>query len=75
MALNGFKRTSGAEPSPYQKRIEAIDNVILCVAETETMINDIGQSLVEGIEIAPKKTPDRGRGRRFVWTGRKFAFR
>ena len=75
MLLNGLKRGSGAEPSPYQKRIEAMDNVILCVAEAERMINDIGKSLVEEVEMIPRRTQDRGRGKKFVWTGRRFAFR
>jgi hypothetical protein len=37
---------SDAEPSDFQKRLLNIDNVILCVAEAEKMINDIGRSLL-----------------------------
>ncbi|AFM27090.1 hypothetical protein [Desulfomonile tiedjei] len=35
-----------AELSEYQKRIENIENVILCVSEAEKMIEDIGLDLV-----------------------------
>jgi hypothetical protein len=37
---------SDSEPSDFQKRLVNIDNVILCVAEAEKMINDIGKSLL-----------------------------
>ncbi len=41
--MNG--RKSIAEMSDYQKRVENIDNAILCVAEAEKMVNAIGQDL------------------------------
>jgi hypothetical protein len=31
--------------TPYQKKVEAIENVILCVAEAERMVANIGQSM------------------------------
>lgn len=37
----------------YQKRIAATENVILCVAEAEKMVNAIGQSLLLGPESTP----------------------
>jgi hypothetical protein len=43
---NGFRMKSNAELSPYQKKIESIDNVILCVAEAELMVRHIGSSVV-----------------------------
>ncbi|MEW6349623.1 MAG: hypothetical protein AB1646_11225 [Thermodesulfobacteriota bacterium] len=46
-----------AKLSEYQKKIESIDNVILCVAEAERMIAGIGRSLVPDLveKPAPKK--------------------
>ncbi len=41
--------------SEYQKRIESIDNVILCVAEAERMIARIGMALVA--DLVEKPTP------------------
>jgi hypothetical protein len=50
MAGNGYRVKSTSELSPYQKRIEKIDNVILCVAEAERMVSEIGKSLFPGLE-------------------------
>ena len=46
MGCNGYTIKSDAESSEYQKKIESIDNVILCVAEAEIMLRQIGASLV-----------------------------
>jgi hypothetical protein len=46
MSFNGNKILSDTELSEYQKKIESIDNVILCVAEAERMLAKIGKSLV-----------------------------
>jgi hypothetical protein len=50
---------SDAELSDYQKRLESIDNVILCIAEAERYVLDLGKSLVDDLdkykEIAKKK--------------------
>jgi len=46
MNFNGFTTKPDTELSEYQKKIEAIDNVILCVAEAERMLADIGRSLI-----------------------------
>lgn len=51
MAYNGLKTKTTREPSEYQKRIEAIDNVILCVAEVERMICEIGNKLLPEPEV------------------------
>jgi hypothetical protein len=37
---------AGGELSEYQKRIENIENVILCVSEAEKMIEHIGLDLI-----------------------------
>ncbi len=46
MNLNGHTIKSDTELSEYQKKIESMDNVILCVAEAERMLADIGRSLI-----------------------------
>ncbi len=33
--------------TPFQKRVEAIETVILCVAEVEKMVRDMGKSMVD----------------------------
>ncbi|MDQ7781948.1 MAG: hypothetical protein RDU20_03650 [Desulfomonilaceae bacterium] len=52
--MNGYRPKSNRELSEYQKRIEAIDNVILCVAEAERMCREVGMSLISESEIAKK---------------------
>ena len=53
--MNGYRqKKSGEELTEYQRRIEAIDNVILCVAEAEKMFREIGMSLISESEIAEK---------------------
>jgi len=46
MNHNGYSTTPRSELSEYQKKIESIDNVILCVAEAERMLNEVGRSLL-----------------------------
>ena len=56
MNHNGYSTTSRSELSEYQKKIESIDNVILCVAEAERMLNEVGRSLLaEPVEKLPEK--------------------
>jgi hypothetical protein len=65
---NGYRTKTKAELSDYQKRIELIDNVILCVAEAERMINEIGRILAPDSllqSVRPDESP-RGRRRR-IW--------
>ena len=57
MYTNGYNMKQNSELSPYQKRIEGIDNVILCVAEAERMLTQIGNSLVSDLD-APKERVD-----------------
>jgi hypothetical protein len=69
MSGNGYRLKTNSEMSPYQKRIEAIDNAILCVAEAEKMVKEIGRSLFPGLEkkliLKPRKKISV-----FPWTGR-----
>ncbi len=52
---NSHRLKNNAELSPYQKRIDSIDSPILCVAEVEKMINEIGRDLVSEVEIVCRK--------------------
>jgi hypothetical protein len=59
MSYNGFRPKAKRVLSDYQKRIEAIDNVILCVAEVEQMIEEIGNQLLpepEVLELARERS-------------------
>jgi hypothetical protein len=54
---NDYRVKSSTELSEYQKRIENIENTILCVSEVEKMVREIGTDLVpEDLEV-PKKRP------------------
>jgi len=75
VALNGIKSQSDSEQSPYQKEIEAIDNVILCVASAEKMLREIGKSMVNEIESMPKPPVNGARTKSFVWSGRRYSAR
>jgi len=58
---------SNSELSAYQKKIEAIDNVILCVAEAERMVRDIGRSLVSDVSVTKTSGNDLPKSDRFPW--------
>jgi hypothetical protein len=51
MAFNGYPTKPVSEYSEYQKKIESIDNVILCVAEAESMVNQVGSSLLPDLAV------------------------
>ena len=73
MYTNGYKMKQNQELSPYQKRIEGIDNVILCVAEAERMLTQIGNSLVSDLDVPKKRVDNSVQRRRFSWKGRDSA--
>jgi hypothetical protein len=58
---------SNSEFSVYQKKIEAIDNVILCVAEAEKMVNEIGESLFKEIMLASESETAQPKSDIFSW--------
>ena len=70
MYTNGYKMKQNSELSPYQKKIEGIDNVILCVAEAERMLTQIGTSLVSDLVAPEKRTNDRVKRQNFAWRNR-----
>jgi len=58
---------SNSEFSDYQKKIEAMDNVILCVAEAERMVHEIGKSLVSEIEPSKASGHDQTTSGKLAW--------
>jgi hypothetical protein len=38
--------------SDFQKKIEAIENVILCVSEAENLVNGIGMKMISRSQLA-----------------------
>jgi hypothetical protein len=47
---------SSTEFTDYQKVIEQTENVILCVAKAETMVRNIGTSLLESESESPEQS-------------------
>lgn len=54
MPFSEFATKKESEMSPYQKRVQNIDTPILCVAEAEKMIREIGLDLIADMDI-PKR--------------------
>ncbi len=67
MNVNGYKVKRNSELSPYQKKVEGIDNVILCVAEAERMLTEIGTSLISEVDAPKKSTDNYMKRRKFSW--------
>jgi hypothetical protein len=67
MYVNEYKVKRNSELSPYQKKIEGIDNVILCVAEAERMLTQIGTSLVSEIDASRNRSSSCVKRRQFSW--------
>jgi hypothetical protein len=67
MYVNGYKVKRNSELSQYQKKIEGIDNVILCVAEAERMLTQIGTSLVSEIDASGNRANSCMKRRKFSW--------
>ncbi len=74
MAFNGYTTKPVSEFSEYQKKIESIDNVILCVAEAENMLNQIGASLITDLAIIEPNKKRRPKRTKSPWAGRINAF-
>lgn len=74
MIANGPRTRTNAELTEYQKKIDSIDNVILCVAEAEHMINAIGQDMIQDLPTIAKPAR-RGRPRKPPWADQRNAFR
>jgi hypothetical protein len=74
MITNGQRTRTNAELTEYQKMIDAIDNVILCVAEAEKMIDAIGQDMARDLPRIEKPLRRR-RCQKPPWADQRNAFR
>ncbi len=73
MYYNGNKMRSDSELSDYQKKLDSIDNVILCVAEAEHFIKTLGHLLVTETNIDDRWTRKNLRKRKSPWTLHKYS--
>ncbi|MCX5873571.1 MAG: hypothetical protein NTY51_10130 [Deltaproteobacteria bacterium] len=71
MPFSEFRTKKESEMSPYQKRVQEIDTSILCVAEAEKMIREIGSDLVTEIDIQQKPSFNIFRSRTYLMCFRR----
>ncbi|MDQ1238337.1 MAG: hypothetical protein QG577_522 [Thermodesulfobacteriota bacterium] len=69
MNSNGLKLGKGGEASEYQKRIDRIDTVILCMAEVEKMIGELGKDLLSDSRESVQPTITTRDSKRPAWEG------
>jgi|YelNatPaOPRAMG01_1025707.scaffolds.fasta_scaffold616024_1 hypothetical protein len=69
MNHNGYKLRPNTEASEYQKRIDKIDTVILCLAEAEKLVADLGKSLLREETLHAQKTIAARSAKRPAWEG------
>ena len=75
MLVNGYRTKSDAELTDYQKKVQNIDNVILCVAEAERMINAVGDELIPDLPQIDKPRRRRLRDQKAPWADRRNFFK
>jgi hypothetical protein len=75
MPSNGLRTRTDAELTEYQKKIDTIDNVILCVSEAESMINSIGGEMLEQLPEIKKPRAKRRRDKKVPWADRRNLFK
>ena len=66
-----FRTVKESEMTEYQKRVQEIDNAILCIAEAEKMIREIGANLVVDMDIPKKPSFNVFRSRTFLMCFRR----
>lgn len=71
MSFSEFGTKKESEMSPYQKRVQEIDTSILCVAEAEKMIREIGSDLVTEIDMHQKPSFNVFRSRTYLMCFRR----
>ncbi|MGC8907717.1 MAG: hypothetical protein ACP5M0_09790 [Desulfomonilaceae bacterium] len=69
MNHNGYRLRPNTEASEYQKRIDKIDTVILCLAEAEKLVADLGKSLVREEILHARKRVAAKTAKRPAWEG------
>lgn len=71
MTYSEFRTKKPSEMSEYQKRVQEIENPILCIAEAEAMIREIGSDLISDMDIPHKLSFNVFRSRTFVMCFRR----
>ncbi|MFH0960511.1 MAG: hypothetical protein V1897_17625 [Pseudomonadota bacterium] len=71
MPYSEFRTIKESEMTEYQKRIQEMDNAILCIAEAEKMIREIGADLVVDMDIPKKPSFNVFRSRTFLMCFRR----
>jgi hypothetical protein len=71
MPYSEFTTKKDSEMTEYQKRVQEIDSPILCIAEAEKMIKDIGTNLVADMDIPQKPSFNVFRSRTFLMCFRR----
>jgi hypothetical protein len=74
MPYTEFRTVKESEMTEFQKRVQEIDTSILCVAEAEKMIRDIGANLVADMDIPKKPSFNVFRSRTFLMCFRRQIF-
>lgn len=69
MNPNGYRLRPKTEASEYQKRIDQIDTVILCMAEAEKLVANLGKSYVLDLETSTQKTVTVKSTKKPAWEG------
>ncbi len=71
MPYTEFRTVKESEMTEFQKRVQEIDTSILCVAEAEKMIREIGANLVVDMDIPKKPSFNVFRSRTFLMCFRR----
>jgi len=69
MNSNGYKLRPKTEPSEYQNRVDQIDTVILCLAEAERLVADLGKSLLRDVAPSAQETVATRSTKKPAWEG------
>jgi hypothetical protein len=74
MYTNGPRTRTNPELTEYQKKIESMDNVILCVSEAEHMIDAIGRDMIQDFPQIERISPRR-KAKKPPWADRRNIFK
>ncbi len=72
MPISDFGLKADSKISDYQKAVDNIENVILCMAEAERMVQEIGRNMIGEDELSQiKQSISKKSGRRRYSTNKK----
>jgi hypothetical protein len=72
MPINDFRLKTDSKISEYQKAVDNIENVILCMAEAERMVQEIGKNMIDEDELFQiKQSISKKSGRRSYYKNKK----